>query len=135
MTLPSRDNYLNKTANAKILTAYLDYMVKVSVLLGANEADARRQMTDVIDFETRLANITTPQDMRRDEEEMYHLMPVKTLQLKAPFINWRDHFDEAFRLVKRKITEKENVVVYAPEYLEKLNALVKEYNATDDKKM
>lgn len=108
--------------------------MKVSVLLGADEADARRQMTDVIDFETKLANITTPQDMRRDEEEMYHLMTIKTLQSKAPFIVWRDHFDEAFRLVKRKITEKENVVVYAPEYLEKLNALVMEYNTTDDKK-
>ncbi|XP_055546148.1 endothelin-converting enzyme homolog isoform X1 [Wyeomyia smithii] len=134
LTLPSRDNYLNKTANAKILNAYLDYMTKVSVLLGAEEAEARRQMSDVVEFETRLANITTPQDMRRDEEEMYHLMTLTTLQEKAPFINWRDHFEEAFRLVKRKITEKEKVVVYAPEYLQKLDTLVQEYHSTDEKK-
>lgn len=132
--MPSRDNYLNKTANAKILSAYLDYMTKIAVLLGAEETDARRQMADVITFETELANITTPQDMRRDEEEMYHLMEVTTLQEKAPFINWRDHFEEAFRLVKRKITEKEKVVVYAPEYLQKLNVLIREYNSTDEKK-
>lgn len=39
------------------------------------------------------------------------------------------------RLVNRKITWKENVVVYAPEYLKKLTAVIKEYNASDDKKM
>jgi endothelin-converting enzyme len=31
LTLPTRDNYLNKTANQKILAAYLDYMTKVRV--------------------------------------------------------------------------------------------------------
>lgn len=33
-------------------------MVKISVLLGAEEKDARHQMAEVIEFETRLANIT-----------------------------------------------------------------------------
>lgn len=30
LTLPTRDTYLNKTANEKVLAAYLDYMTKVS---------------------------------------------------------------------------------------------------------
>lgn len=58
LTLPTKENYLNKTAHAKILAAYLDYMVKVAVLLGANETEAIRQMQAVIDFETKLAEIT-----------------------------------------------------------------------------
>lgn len=29
LTLPTRDNYLNKTANEKLLSTYLDYMTKV----------------------------------------------------------------------------------------------------------
>lgn len=62
-------------------------------------------------------------------------MTISTLQEKAPFINWRDHFEEAFRLVKRKITDKEKVLVYAPEYLQKLNTLVAEYNSTEEKKI
>lgn len=53
----------------------------------------------------------------------------------APFIDWQDHLDDAFRKVKRKITDKERVVVYAPEYLEKLSAVVVEYNATTDGQM
>lgn len=61
LTLPTRDNYLNKTTiHAKVLVAYLDYMTKVAVLLGANETDAKIQMQAVIDFETRLAEITAP---------------------------------------------------------------------------
>lgn len=59
LTLPTRENYLNKSTHAKVLTAYLDYMTKVTVLLGGNETDAQLQMTDVIEFETRLAEITS----------------------------------------------------------------------------
>lgn len=58
LTLPTRDNYLNKTEHKKILIAYLDYMTRVAVLLGANETDAKIQMQAVIDFETKLAEIT-----------------------------------------------------------------------------
>lgn len=62
-------------------------------------------------------------------------MTLVELQEIAPFIDWRDHFEDALRLVKRKVTEKERVVVYAPEYLTKLTKIVTEYNATADGKM
>lgn len=135
LTLPTKENYLNKTAHAKILSAYLDYMVKVAVLLGANETEATLQMQGVIDFETKLAEITASPDERRDEELLYHPMTLKELQEKAPLIDWRAHFEDALRIVKRKVTEKERVVVYAPDYLEKLTTIVKTYNGTNDGKM
>lgn len=62
-------------------------------------------------------------------------MTLRELQDLAPFINWRDHFEDALRLVNRKVTDKERVVVYAPEYLEKLTAIIKEYNSTNNGKM
>lgn len=62
-------------------------------------------------------------------------MTLRELQDKAPLIDWRDHFDNALRLIHRKVTEKERVVVYAPEYLTKLTGIVKDYNSTDDGKM
>lgn len=62
-------------------------------------------------------------------------MTLSELQDCAPFIDWRDHFEDALRLVKRKVTEKERVVVYAPQYLIKLTKIVCEYNATTDGKM
>lgn len=135
LTLPTRDNYLNKTAHEKVLAAYLDYMTRVCVLLGSDETSANLQMADVIQFETRLAEITIPADERRDEETLYNQMTIYELQEIAPFINWREHFADALRTVKRKVTDKERVVVYAPEYLKKLTEVVKEYNKTTNGKM
>lgn len=74
-------------------------------------------------------------DERRDEELLYHPMTMRELQDMAPIIDWRAHFDDALRIVKHRVTEKERVVVYAPEYLKNLTKIVQEYNATDDKKM
>lgn len=130
LTLPTRDNYLNKTANEKLLATYLDYMTKIGVLLGGEENSTREHMSHVIEFETRLANITEKDEDRRDEENIYHRMSVAELQELAPFINWHGFFNEAFRKVQRKISSKDNVVVYAPRYLTELTHLVKEYNST-----
>lgn len=50
-------------------------------------------------------------------------------------IDWRKFFEDAMRVVNKKITSKEKIVVYAPEYLMKLSQLIKEYNATQEGKM
>lgn len=135
LTLPTRDNYLNRTAHEKVLVAYLDYMTRVCMLLGADEENANYQMYEVLEFETRLAEITTPAEERRDEETLYNQMTIRELQQLAPFINWREHFADAFRLIKRKITDDELVVVYAPEFLKKLTGIIKEYSQTNAGKM
>lgn len=43
-------------------------------------------------------------------------------------IGWLDYFSDAFRLVKKKLTDKDKVVVYAPNYLRNLTRLVNEYS-------
>ncbi|KAI4454811.1 zinc metalloprotease family m13 neprilysin-related [Holotrichia oblita] len=132
LTLPTRQYYLNKTEHGKVIEAYLDYMIKVGVLLGGNLNETKTQMQAVLDFETRLANITTPSELRRDEESLYNLMTIKELQELAGFIDWRAFFENAMRVVNKKIFSKEQVVVYAPEYLSNLTLLIKEYNETQD---
>ncbi|XP_060533581.1 endothelin-converting enzyme homolog isoform X2 [Cylas formicarius] len=132
LALPSRDNYLNKTdEHLKILKAYKDYMTKVGVLLGGDLNETLEQMEAVVDFETRLANITIPDELRRDEEKFYHNMTVAELQLLAPFIDWRSFFGNALRTVNRKVGPKEPVIVYAPEYLQNLTLLIKEYQSSE----
>lgn len=86
LALPTRDYYLNKTEHAKVLDAYLDYMTKVGVLLGGEPNSTKEQMKAVIDFETKLANITTPNELRRDEEALYNLMSIGDLQQKSDFV-------------------------------------------------
>lgn len=132
LALPTPDNYLNKTLHQKLLDAYLDYMVKVAVLLGATEADAKPQMEAIIEFETKIAVITVPADKRRDSEQMYNNMTLQELQEKAPFIDWRAFFEDAFRIVGRKVSSKEMVIVNVPQYLEALDAIIKQYMRTED---
>nr|CAD7574544.1 unnamed protein product [Timema californicum] len=133
LTLPTRDNYLNKTENEKILTAYLDYMTKIGVLLGGEENSTRRQMQEVINFETMLADITVPAENRRDEEKLYHLMSISQVQELAPFLNWREYFDDAMRHRSKKIKpDYEMVVVYAPGYLKDLSSLIMNLNNTNE---
>lgn len=63
-------------------------------------------------------------------------MTIADLQVLANFINWRAHFEDAMQILpqKRKISEKERVVVYAPKYLQDLTELVKEFNKTSEGK-
>lgn len=106
--LPSRDYYLNKTANEKVsmllcvrqtlfvcvplmelvllqvLLAYLEYMVELGLLLGGERSSSHLLMQQILDFETALANITVPQDQRRDEEKIYHKVTVAELQVSPP---------------------------------------------------
>lgn len=136
LTLPTPDYYNNKTElHRKVLDAYIEYMTKICVLLGANASDARMQMQAVITFESRLANISTPLEERRNEEAMYHPMKLWELERLAPFLNWTQHFDDALQLVKRNVTQKEVVVVYAPDFLKNLSKIIIEMEKTKEGKM
>ena len=66
----------------QVLTGYLNYMVQLGKLLGGgDEATIRPQMQQILDFETALANITIPQEKRRDEELIYHKVTAAELQV------------------------------------------------------
>uniref|UniRef100_A0A8C0QCP9 Endothelin-converting enzyme 1 n=1 Tax=Canis lupus familiaris TaxID=9615 RepID=A0A8C0QCP9_CANLF len=125
--LPSRDYYLNKTENEKVLTGYLNYMVQLGKLLGGGDEDAiRPQMQQILDFETALANITIPQEKRRDEELIYHKVTAAELQALAPAIDWLPFLNTIFYPVE--INESEPIVVYDKEYLGQVSTLI---NNTD----
>ncbi|XP_030633266.1 endothelin-converting enzyme 2b, partial [Chanos chanos] len=124
--LPSRDYYLNKTANEKVLKAYLEYMVELGLLLGGDKNSTQSQMQQILDFETALANITVPQDERRDEEKIYHKITIAELQLLAPAIDWLDYLNAV--LSPLELNDTEPVVVYAKEYLQQVSDLI---NKTD----
>ncbi|XP_064461108.1 endothelin-converting enzyme homolog isoform X2 [Ornithodoros turicata] len=135
LLLPSRDYYLNKSADDKVLTAYHLYMTTVGVLLGGDEASVKSQMEGVIEFEKALAKITIPAEERRDDEQLYHKMTIEQLQGIAPFINWTRYFDIAFSQINKTISSKQEVVVYAPEYMSNMSSLVREYMSTENGKV
>ena len=65
----------------QVLTAYLDYMEELGMLLGGQPTSTREQMRQVLELEIQLANITVPQDQRRDEEKIYPKMSIAELQV------------------------------------------------------
>ncbi|XP_028320046.1 endothelin-converting enzyme 2b isoform X2 [Gouania willdenowi] len=122
ISLPSRDYYLNKTSNEKVLVAYLDYMVELGTLLGGERGATRLLMQQILDFETSLANITVPQDQLRDEEKIYHKVTIAELQLLAPSVDWLDFLSSS--LSPLELNDTEPVVVFAKEYLQHVSELI-----------
>ncbi|RUS83741.1 hypothetical protein EGW08_008492, partial [Elysia chlorotica] len=132
--LPDRNYYLNKTISEdKVLSAYLTYMTDVFTLLGApNKTIIRSKMEDVILFETELANITTPNEDRRDERKMYHKMTLANLTRNFPRIKWLHLVNHLLSKVNLSVSPTEPVVVLAPEYLTALDALLTRYLDTEE---
>lgn len=71
------------TWTLQYLTAYLDFLVELGVLLGGSKETSQALMQEIVDFETTLANITVPQEERRDEELIYHKMEAKDLKVSV----------------------------------------------------
>lgn len=55
--LPSQDYYLNPSSK-KDKEAYYKLMVDIAILLGAEYDYAQQQMQQVLNFETKLANVS-----------------------------------------------------------------------------
>uniref|UniRef100_A0A3P9ASU1 endothelin-converting enzyme 1 n=1 Tax=Maylandia zebra TaxID=106582 RepID=A0A3P9ASU1_9CICH len=89
-------------------------------------SSTQAQMQQIMDFETGLANITVPQDQRRDEEKIYHKVTIAELQLLAPAIDWLDYLSSS--LSPLELNDTEPVVLYAKEYLQQVSELI---NKTD----
>ncbi|XP_041377797.1 neprilysin-1-like [Gigantopelta aegis] len=117
--MPSRDYYL-KGRDDPILLAYEKYARDVAIMFGANETVAIQDTAKLLDLEIQLANITIPQDKRRDNEKLYNRMTIAELQQRVPKINWLRYLSDVFQNVNTSLNMSEEVVVYAPEYLEKM---------------
>lgn len=57
LSLPSRDYYFH-LRNSSNLMAYEDYAYSVAKKLGVPENRARREASDMVDFEIKLANVS-----------------------------------------------------------------------------
>uniref|UniRef100_A0A8C4M1Z1 endothelin-converting enzyme 1 n=1 Tax=Equus asinus asinus TaxID=83772 RepID=A0A8C4M1Z1_EQUAS len=85
-------------------------------------ASTREQMQQVLELEIQLANITVPQDQRRDEEKIYHKMSIAELQALAPSMDWLEFL--SFLLSPLELSDSEPVVVYGMDYLQQVSELI-----------
>ncbi len=64
--------YLVKGANDTEVQAYLEYMVSMAELLGADRDVAKAELMDVLNLEIALANISAPREERRNKTALYN---------------------------------------------------------------
>ncbi|XP_072047613.1 endothelin-converting enzyme homolog [Amphiura filiformis] len=112
----SRDYYLKDT-NANYKKAYMDLMIKVTKMLGADETTATDDMNDVLEFETILANMTVPPEERRDSEKLYNPITLGSLSKEIPRINWARYFDIMMPEETKPIKTTELIINQSPVYV------------------
>ncbi|XP_012282531.1 neprilysin-4 [Orussus abietinus] len=114
--LPTRDYFL-QPSNVVYLEAYKDYLIEVATLLGASPENATTQAAELIEFETKLAKITSSPDERRDVSELYQRMTIGELRAFVPQIDWHRYFKI---VLARPVNVSESVVVFALQYVQDL---------------
>lgn len=61
--------YLSKGFEDKIVKAYYEYMVDMAVIYGADRSRAERELKESLEFEMKLANVSTLQLSLNKREE------------------------------------------------------------------
>ncbi|XP_029035680.1 neprilysin-4-like isoform X1 [Osmia bicornis bicornis] len=114
--LPTRDYFL-QPSNTIYLKAYKNYLIKIATLLGASLKNATVDADELIEFETKLAKITSTPDERRNVSELYQRMSIGELRILVPQINWHRYLTI---VLARPTNVSEPVVVYALQYIQDL---------------
>merc|ERR1719461_1347778 len=99
------------------MKAYKDILTNIAMLLGADRAQAEKDMHDVIAFEIELSMIMTPPHERRNFSKIYEKMKLSQLSALVPNFNFTRYLDI---VLPEKIDPEDEVVIYASKYLKKL---------------
>jgi putative endopeptidase len=86
--LPDRDYYLNKTF-AKTKETYRAYIAKVLHLIGWPDSDQRA--SGILDFETKIAQVSWNRAQARDVVATYNPMTIAELQALTPGFDWQPY--------------------------------------------
>ncbi|KAI5630566.1 VLP3p-2, transcript variant X2 [Venturia canescens] len=117
--------YLSKGFEDKIVAAYYSYMVDIAVILGAPKERAMQELKESLRFEMKLANISLPNEKRRNATQLYNPMTLTELTKNYPSIPWKEYFS---RLLPPSITieEDEIAIVDVPSYISNFEKLISE---------
>ncbi|XP_058886757.1 phosphate-regulating neutral endopeptidase PHEX-like isoform X1 [Acipenser ruthenus] len=128
LALSSREDYLDNSTEAEAYRdALLKLMIDSAVLLGANSSEAETQMKEVLQLETRLAEILIPFE-NRTTEAMYNKYSLSRLQRTVPQFDWLGYIkavtDTKLYPELKSLNASEHVIVRAPQYFKDLFKLL-----------
>ncbi|KAM9481768.1 neprilysin-like isoform 1-T1 [Clarias gariepinus] len=141
--LPSRDYYVCTGPYEEACITYKNFMVDLAVLvrkdkgLGVNETKIREEVEQVMQMEKEISNATdTPED-RNNPVLLYNKMPLETLNtnftltFESTVFNWTYFTNKIMDTINLPIEGSEEVILYAPNYLRKLNPVLAKYTKRD----
>ncbi|XP_014207872.1 neprilysin-2-like [Copidosoma floridanum] len=115
--------YLARGLRNKIVKSYLEYMVDIAQILGADRDYAAEQLKESLKFEIKLANISLPSETQHNATAHYNPMTIAELSKKFPSIPWMEYFNTILAPIT-SVTEDEVVVVKAPSFITELEKLL-----------
>ncbi len=124
--LPDRDYYSDTDAKSQeTRQKYLEHVAKMFVLLGDDEAAAKKEAQAVMDIETKLADAAFKRVQMRDPKNRDHKMKVCELEALAPDFK----FDRFFTATGAPGFTEVNVV--PPDFFQKVNGVVDSVSVAD----
>ncbi|XP_076238812.1 M13 family metallopeptidase neprilysin 2 isoform X2 [Calliopsis andreniformis] len=115
--------YLVKGFDDKIVQAYYSYMVDIATILGADKDRAMKELKESLEFEMNLANISLPNEKRRNATLLYNPMTVRTLSKNYPSIPWKEYINKILAPVVQ-VDENEVISVSVPSFISDLEKLL-----------
>ncbi|KAG5667541.1 hypothetical protein PVAND_015520 [Polypedilum vanderplanki] len=117
--------YLIERDENALYLAYKEFQIDLVELFGSNltRAEIEEQMGKVLEFEYKLANISLPNEERRNFNLLYNPMSIIELQSKYPYIQWLDYLNSLMP-DDTKFTENDIIINGAPTFFEKLGSIL-----------
>ncbi|RNA00791.1 endothelin-converting enzyme 1 isoform X2, partial [Brachionus plicatilis] len=133
-----RSFYINNSSekNNKVIEIYKKTLVNVLNLLFENIDNASKEVEDLFEFETKLANIMLPSEKISSVESSYSRIKMHDLNNEyATFFNWTEFLNSILKKYGSREVIKENdaIIVMGLDYFKDLNELIKEYRSSPEK--
>lgn len=115
---------LLKGLKDKSVMNYLNYMVNMSIALGAEQEHAKKELKEALEFEIKLTNLTRPVEDYRDQDLAYNPMTLGDLAKKYPYFEWKKYLSYLLAPSNISVNDDELIIVTNPDYFDKLGKLI-----------
>ena len=113
--LPDRDYYFDKDARTtKIRDAYQQYLPKMLMLMGEDEATAKTDAQNIFNLETALAAASMTRVESRDPYKLYNKYDLAGINKVTPGLDWKVLFADL------KVKGQDSVIVGMPKFFEEV---------------
>ncbi len=116
--MPDRDYYVSEDeAKQELLVEYEKHVARMFELLGEDAETAAAHAADVLEIETRLAEVSRPRADMRDPQKLYNKIDLAGLKELAPNVQWSRY------LTAIGYPDITQINVATPEFFEELDKM------------